>query len=162
MTATSDSQIDGRRAAMLAVFSNLSRYHREHEKYYGEAPLRDAAALARTSRALKALAEQWSTAHPASTPVASPFAGASDLNSEVAIETSGVLFMESGAEPAEIGRIVRELETAAADAERPVRGSRARWRRRGRWPRGCSSSPSWPIFSQSATPSSPTTGRTRR
>ncbi len=117
MPATSDSQIDGRRAAMLAVFSNLSRYHREHEKYYGEAPLRDAAALARISRALKALAEQWSTVHPASTPVASPFAGASDLNSEVAIETSGVLFMESGVEPAEIGRIVRELETVAADAE---------------------------------------------
>jgi len=137
MTATSDSQIDGRRAAMLAVFSNLSRYHREHEKYYGEAPLRDAAALARTSRALKALAERWSTAHPASTPVASPFAGASDLNSEVAIETSGVLFMESGAEPAEIGRIVRELTdtdrdtfsgTAASYRARAAAHRGAQWR----------------------------------
>ncbi len=117
MTTTSDGQLGGRRAAMLTVFGNLSRYHREHEKYYGEAPLQDAAALVRTSRTLKALAEQWATARPTSQPVASPFAGATDLNNQAAIETSGVLFMESGAEPAEIARIERDLESAAADAE---------------------------------------------
>ncbi len=117
MTTTPDSGLDGRRAAVLAVLSNLSRYQHEHEKYYGEAPLHDAAALVRTSRTLKAQAEQWSTARPISQPVASPFAGASDLNSEVAIEGSGVPFMESGTEPAELARIQCELETVAADAE---------------------------------------------
>lgn len=106
-----------RRAALLAVFENLSRYHREHEKHYGEAPLRDAAAHLRASRTLKALAERWATATPAAAPVPSPFAGAAELNDERAIETTGVLFMESGEAPAELARIVRDLETAAADAD---------------------------------------------
>jgi hypothetical protein len=105
----------GRKA--LEVFGNLSRYHREHEKYYGEAPLQDASALLRTSRSLKALADRWATTAPASAPVPSPFAGATDLNSETAIETSGILFMESGEAPAEIARIRRDLEIAAEDAE---------------------------------------------
>jgi hypothetical protein len=30
---------------LLAIAANLSRYHREHEKYYSEAPLADAIAL---------------------------------------------------------------------------------------------------------------------
>lgn len=109
-------QTQERRAAMAGVFANLSRYHREHEKHYGEAPLRDASGLIRASRSLKALAEHWSTADPAEA-VPSPFAGATDLNAEVAIETSGVLFMESGEPPVEIRRIVRDLETLAADTE---------------------------------------------
>lgn len=106
-----------RRAALLDVFINLSGYHREHEKYYGSAPLENAGALLRSSRSLKALAERWTTATPAPDPVPSPFAGAPDLNSAVAIETSGMLFMESGEAPAEIARIQRDLETGAADAE---------------------------------------------
>ncbi len=106
-----------RRSAMLWVFANLSHYHREHEKYYGESPLQDAAALLRTSRTLKALAEHWAAATPSSGVVPNPFAGASDLNDERAIETSGVLFMESGEVPSEIPRVSRGLETAAADAE---------------------------------------------
>jgi hypothetical protein len=32
---------------LLVVAANLSRYHREHEKYYSEAPLADAVALLR-------------------------------------------------------------------------------------------------------------------
>jgi hypothetical protein len=32
------------------VVKNLSRYHREHEKYYSEAPLADAIALQRIAR----------------------------------------------------------------------------------------------------------------
>lgn len=47
---------------------------------------------------------------------ASPFAGAEDLNDERAIEETGVLFMEGEGEPAEIGRIKRELEGGAAAA----------------------------------------------
>ena len=55
--ATTDAA--DRRAALLGLFENLSRFHREHEKFYGEAPLQEAAALVRTSRSLKALAERW-------------------------------------------------------------------------------------------------------
>ena len=102
---------------VLAVAANLSRYHREHEKYYSEAPLADAIALQRTARTLIALAERWATAGPAAAPAASPFAGTPDLNDDRAIETSGVLFMEGGGVPAEITRIKSELETIAASGE---------------------------------------------
>jgi hypothetical protein len=102
---------------LLAVAENLSRYHREHEKYYSEAPLADAIALQRTARTLIALAERWATAEPAAAPAASPFAGTPDLNDDRAIETSGVLFMEGAGEPAEITRIKSELETIAASSE---------------------------------------------
>ena len=94
---------------LLAVAANLSRYHREHEKYYSEAPLADAIALQRTARTFIALAERWTTAGPAAAPAASPFAGTPDLNDDRAIETSGVLFMEGAGEPAEITRIKSDL-----------------------------------------------------
>ena len=102
---------------LLAVAGNLSRYHREHEKYYSEAPLTDAIALQRTARTLIALAERWTSAEPAAAPAPSPFAGTPDLNDDRAIETSGVLFMEGGGEPAEITRIKSELQTIAASSE---------------------------------------------
>jgi hypothetical protein len=93
---------------------NLSRFHREHEKYYSGAPLEDAAGLQRTSLALIALAERWSRAEAGERSAASPFAGAEDLNDERAIESAGILFMEGEGEPAEIRRIKRELRAAAA------------------------------------------------
>ena len=102
---------------LLAVVRNLSRYHREHEKYYAEAPLTDAIALQRAARTLIALAERWTYIEPAAEPGPSPFAGAPDLNDDRAIETSGVLFMEGEGEPAEISRIKSELETIAAGSE---------------------------------------------
>jgi hypothetical protein len=102
---------------LLAVARNLSQYHREHEKYYSEAPLTDAIALQRTARTLIALAERWTAAEPAAAPAPSPFAGTPDLNDDRAIETSGVLFMEGGGEPAEITRIKSELQTIAASSE---------------------------------------------
>jgi hypothetical protein len=104
-------------SSMLELFSNLSRFHREHEKFYGEVPLQDASSLLRASRTLKALAEHWRTATPEPAAVPTAYAGAPDLNDERAIESAGVLFMESGEPPAEIERIKRELETRAADAE---------------------------------------------
>ena len=106
-----------RRDGLLRIVSNLSQYHREHEKYYSEAPLVDAISLQRTARTLIALAERWSTAEPSAAPVPSPFAGAPDLNDERAIETSGVLFMEGQSEPAEITRIKRELQAGAQSSE---------------------------------------------
>jgi hypothetical protein len=102
---------------LLAVAANLSRYHREHEKYYSEAPLADAITLQRAARTLIALAERWAIARPGAEPAASPFAGTPDLNDDRAIETSGVLFMEGGGEPAEIIRIKSDLEAIAARSE---------------------------------------------
>ena len=99
---------------LLAVAANLSQYHREHEKYYSEAPLTDAIALQRTARTLIALAERWTSVEPAAAPAPSAFAGTPDLNDDRAIETSGVLFMDGGGEPVEITRIKSELQTIAA------------------------------------------------
>jgi len=67
---------------LLAVAANLSRYHREHEKYYSEAPLADAIALQRTARTLITLAGRWTATGPARASAASPFAGTPDLNDE--------------------------------------------------------------------------------
>lgn len=102
---------------LIAIAENLSRYHREHEKYYSEAPLTDAVALHRIGRTLIALAERWAIAEPATAPVTSPFAGAPDLNDDRAIETNGVLFMEGAGEPAEISRIKADLQATAASSE---------------------------------------------
>jgi hypothetical protein len=102
---------------LLESAVNLSRFHREHEKYYSAAPLEEAVGLQRTSQALMALAERWSRAEVGGRSAASPFAGAEDLNDERAIEAAGILFMEGEGEPAEIARIKRELRTAAASLE---------------------------------------------
>jgi hypothetical protein len=102
---------------LLAVVKNLSRYHREHEKYYSEAPLTDAIALQRAARTLIALAERWTSSEATVEPAPSRFAGAPDLNDDRAIETSGVLFMEGEDEPAEITRIKSELQNMAASSE---------------------------------------------
>jgi hypothetical protein len=101
---------------LLEAVSNLSRYHREHEKHYSEAPLETALRLLRFSTTVKALAERWAVADPLP-PAPSPYAGAVDLNDDRAIEQSGVLFMEGEGEPAEIRHIKRDIETIAADHE---------------------------------------------
>lgn len=106
------------RDEFLETARNLARYHREHEKFYARRPLEEAAALQRTSAALRALAERWSGAKPTAPGVAGPFSGAEDLNDDRAIELAGILFMEGGEVPAEITRIMRELNTAAEDNER--------------------------------------------
>jgi hypothetical protein len=116
-TGSRQPQPDAGSDGLLAVARNLSQYHREHEKYYSEAPLAGAISLQRIGRTLIALAERWTSAEPAAAPAASPFAGTPDLNDDRAIETSGVLFMEGGGEPAEITRIKSELQTIAASSE---------------------------------------------
>jgi hypothetical protein len=102
---------------LLDIAANLSQYHREHEKYYSEAPLSDAISLQRVARTLLALAERWESAKLPAALAPSPYAGTPDLNDERAIETSGVLFMEGEGEPAEITRIKAELGTIAASSE---------------------------------------------
>jgi hypothetical protein len=116
-SGSAEPQSSAARDGLLAVVKNLSHYHRQHEKYYSEAPLADALSLQRTGRTLTALAERWSSATPGAEPAASPYAGAPDLNDDRAIETSGVLFMEGEGEPAEIHRIKAELEALAASSE---------------------------------------------
>ncbi|HEY6891197.1 MAG TPA: hypothetical protein VI300_25555 [Solirubrobacter sp.] len=102
---------------LLSIVLNLSRYHREHEKFYAESPLHDAITLQGISRALKALAERWTVAVPEEHPMPSPFAGAPDLNDDRATEGRGVLFMEGEDEPAEITRMKGDL-SARSEAAR--------------------------------------------
>jgi hypothetical protein len=102
---------------LLETIANLAEFHREHEKFYAQAPLRRATEVQAASRVLKALAAQWADATPTEHPVANPFAGAEDLNPPGLVAESGVLFMEGEGEPAEIGRIKRDLENVAGDLE---------------------------------------------
>jgi hypothetical protein len=97
--------------------SNLSSYHREHEKFYSQAPLRQAAEVQAASRALKALATQWGQATAREQPLPNPYAGAEDLNAPGLVAESGILFMEGEGEPAEIARLKRDLGAVAADCE---------------------------------------------
>jgi hypothetical protein len=102
---------------LLDLIGNLAEFHREHEKFYSAAPLRDAVDLEASSRVLKALASRWSDVEPEERPLPSPFAGAEDLNPPGLAAESGVLFMEGEAEPAEISRIKRDIEDLASGVE---------------------------------------------
>jgi hypothetical protein len=102
---------------LLETIGNLAAFHREHEKFYAQAPLRQAIDVQAASRVLKALADRWSDAVPADHPAASPFAGARDLNPPGLAAEEGVLFMEGEGEPAEIKRLRRDLGTLAGDYE---------------------------------------------
>lgn len=113
-TTTADQAGQDARAALLRTFSNLSASHREHEKHYGAAPLDAARQLLGGSTALKALAERWAVAAPAGPSAGSPFAGADDLNDLRAVESSGILFMESGGPPVEIEQLLADLDRQAS------------------------------------------------
>ena len=56
--------MDDTRAPLLEAVLNLSRFHREHEKFYASAPLETAVQLHRHARTLLALADQWATGMP--------------------------------------------------------------------------------------------------
>jgi hypothetical protein len=102
---------------LLDAIGNLTRFHRQHEQFYSQAPLRQAIDLESSSRALKALAAHWREAQPADDPVSVPFAGAEDLNPPGLVSESGILFMEGDQEPAEVARLRRDAETLALDCE---------------------------------------------
>jgi hypothetical protein len=102
-------------STLLETVENLSRFHREHEKFYGQAPLREAIALQAWSRSLTALADRWQHVEPAETPARNRYAGCEDLNEKAAIDVSGILFLEGEGEPAELGLLKRELATTAGD-----------------------------------------------
>jgi hypothetical protein len=104
-----------RTSPVLDAMLNLTRVHREHEKFYASAPREQAVTLQRHARTLHALADRWSVATPSTTPPLSPFAGADDLNDPAALQLEGVLFMEGEGTPAEIAHLVRDLRATAED-----------------------------------------------
>jgi hypothetical protein len=103
--------------SLLQVIDNLSRFHREHEEYYSQAPLRQAGELQARSRALKSLADRWSAVDVGEQTSAIAFAGAEDLNAPGLVAESGILFMEGEDEPAELRRLKREVGLLADDSE---------------------------------------------
>jgi hypothetical protein len=98
---------------LLEAALNLSRFHREHERFYASSPLETALRLQRHARALQALADRWTTAVPSEHPAPSPYAGAEDLNSEAATALDGVLFLEGEGRPAEMTAMIGELRADA-------------------------------------------------
>ncbi|SHN88363.1 hypothetical protein SAMN05660350_04477 [Geodermatophilus obscurus] len=98
---------------LLEAALNLSRFHREHERFYASSPLETALRLQRHARALQALADRWTAAVPSEHPAPSPYAGAEDLNSEAATALDGVLFLEGGGRPAEMTAMIGELRADA-------------------------------------------------
>jgi hypothetical protein len=112
MTTTDGS---GGTSPLLVAMLNLTRVHREHEKFYASAPRERAVTLQRHARTLLALADHWTTATPSSTPASSPFEGADDLNDPAALQLEGVLFMEGEGEPAEITHLVADLRSTARE-----------------------------------------------
>ncbi|WP_432138500.1 MULTISPECIES: hypothetical protein [unclassified Streptomyces] len=104
-------------SSLLQVIDNLAKFHREHEKYYSQAPLRQAAELQARSRALKSLADRWSDVEAGEQTSAIPFAGTEDLNAPGLVSESGILFMEGEDEPAELRRLKREVGMLADETE---------------------------------------------
>ena len=95
---------------------NLSRFHRDHEKFYAQDPREKAVQLQRHARTLAALADRWVEVTAARAEVLNPYEGAEDLNAAAALQLDGVLFMEGEGEPVELSRIKRDLRTVAADS----------------------------------------------
>lgn len=100
---------------LLEAILNLSRFHREHEKFYATAPLETAVQLHRHARTLLALADRWSTAVPSTRRALSPYEGADELNSPSAIELDGVLFLEGEGRPAELTAMIEDLRGRARE-----------------------------------------------
>jgi hypothetical protein len=100
----------------LAAIENLSRFHRQHEKFYAQSPRAQAVILQRHARALSSLADRWSVASPEQIDALNPFEGAEDLNAGEALQLDGILFMEGEGEPVELTRLKRDLRTMADDA----------------------------------------------
>lgn len=105
------------------TIGNLARSHREHELFYSRAPLEVAVRLQSWSRVLKALGLRWRSLPPGR-PTDGPaveglrrYAGCTDLNDEIAVETLGIMFMEGEGEPAELAKLRRDLSGLAAEHE---------------------------------------------
>jgi hypothetical protein len=102
---------------LLEAIENLSRFHRDHEKFYAQDPREQAVRLQRHARALAALADRWSTLIPQPLDALNPYEGSEDLNAPEATQLDGVLFMEGEPTPTELTRLIRDLRTVGADGE---------------------------------------------
>ncbi len=94
---------------------NMTEYHREHEKFYAKSPLKDAIDLQEASLMLKAIADRWSRVEPATASEGNPYRGCEDLNAKGDIAHTGLLFMETEGEPAEIRQMKRIIGGRAQD-----------------------------------------------
>jgi hypothetical protein len=101
---------------LLAAIENLSRFHRDHERFYAQEPRAQAVTLQRHARALGALADRWSGVASAPIEALNPYQGSEDLNAAVALQLDGILFMEGEGEPAEIIRMKRDLRAMSDDS----------------------------------------------
>lgn len=110
MSTTADAP---QHSPLLDAVLNLSRFHREHEKYYATEPRERAVVLQRHARTLHALADRWAVAPPSTSPPLSPYAGAEDLNDPAALQLEGVLFMEGEGRPAELTHLIGDLRATA-------------------------------------------------
>ncbi len=76
-------------APLLEAVLNLSKFHKEHERFYSSSPLETALRLQRHARTLQALADRWTAAEPSTRTVLSPYEGAEDLNADAAVALDG-------------------------------------------------------------------------
>jgi hypothetical protein len=113
MSTTEGYSQDARAWTLLQAILNLSRFHKEHERFYSGAPLETALRLQRHAGTLQALADRWETVTPAAGLVRNPYEGAEDLNSDAAIALGGALFMEGEGRPVELSQLIGELRVDA-------------------------------------------------
>ena len=101
---------------LLTAIENLSRFHREHEKFYAQAPREQAVDGAAPQPGALRLADHWAGVDGRRIDALNPYEGAEDLNDGVALQLDGVLFMEGQDEPVELTRAKRDLRTMGDDA----------------------------------------------
>jgi len=100
---------------LFDMILNLSKYHREHEKFYAQRPLEQAVTFQKSSRVLKTLADRWKNISIQKNKALNPYMGCEDLNETSIIQENGVLFMEGEGEPPEISRLKRDISSFADD-----------------------------------------------
>ncbi len=99
----------------LQAILNMSKFRREHEKFYAKNPLKDAIRIQEASIVLKTLADRWTHVEPTEATKGSPYRGCEDLNEKGDIAHTGVLFLEAEGEPNEIRQLKRGLRNLADD-----------------------------------------------
>jgi hypothetical protein len=99
----------------MKIIENLSKFHREHEKFYAKQPLEQAIQIQEFSLVLKTLADRWSRVEALKEVGENPFMGSEDLNVFSTIQYNGLLFMEGEGEPVEIKRFIRDTKLVAND-----------------------------------------------
>lgn len=113
---------DGISAGELRGFAEVARAHREHERYHSMLKLDDATAWRRDSNVLKVLADHWATLDVDATTgmdaatgmdPAHGAVGCPDLNGPAVVATTGVLFMEGAAAPAELTAMIGRFGDAS-------------------------------------------------